>query len=98
MRTIPRGNSSPGVQLSAEEQDLMRTLPRRAPTPSASGLAVGASPHQSTTLGVAPPPKPNVSARIAQQKAPKKASHVWLIVGALVFIGAGIALAFVLVG
>ncbi len=99
MRTIPRGGSNPGVKLSAEEQEQMRTLPRRAPTPSASGLAVGASPHQSTTLGVAPPPKPNVSTRIsAQQKAPKKSSHLWLIIGALLFIGAGVALAFVLVG
>jgi serine/threonine protein kinase len=104
MRTIPRGSSSPGRKLTADEQEQMSTLPRRAPSTSpphasASGLAAGASPHQSTTLGVAPPPKPAPSARIsAQEKAPKKSSHVWLIIGALLFIGAGVALAFVLVG
>ena len=104
MRTIPRGGSNPGVRLSAGEQEQMRTLPRRAPSsvPPAStgGLASGPSPHQSTTLGVAPPPKPAISARIAAQpkSSKKKTSNVWLIIGALLFIGAGVALAFVLVG
>jgi serine/threonine protein kinase len=105
MRTIPRGSSNPGHKLTEDEQAQMRTLPRRAPSSvppaaSASGLSPGAtSPHQSTTLGVAPPPKPLAPARVSSaQTSPKKSSRVWLIVGALLFIGAGIALAFALVG
>ncbi len=109
MRTTPRPPSRPPSNMvppsrsasqSDEEQELMRTIPRSAPSNSASGLAVGAGPHASTKLGVAPPPKPANSARISVQQASpqKKANHLWLIIGALLFIGAGIALAFVLVG
>ncbi len=105
MRTIPRGSSSPGHKLSTEEQQQMRALPRAAsspatPTASASGLAAAASPHQSTTLGVAPPPKQAPPAQFIAEaaRAPKKSSKMWLVIGALLFIGAGVALAFVLVG
>jgi hypothetical protein len=101
MRTIPRGSTSPSNKLSADEQDQLRTLPRRAPSSgsSATGLAANAGPHQSTTLGVPPPPKPNAPLRLAgPDRAPKKASNLWLIIGALLFIAAGIVLAFVLVG
>ncbi len=90
-------------QMTPEQRDAMRTTPRtpaaRSPsTPpanaSASALA-GARPHASTTLGVAPPPK----LVVPRPSAPTtKSSSVWIIVGALLFIGAGVALAFVLVG
>jgi serine/threonine protein kinase len=104
MRTIPRGGSSPGAKLTAAEQEHMRTLPRRAPSSvppanSASGLAApGVSPHQSTTLGIAPPPRSSVPPRIAAPPKAKPGSNVWIILGALLFIAAGIALALVLVG
>ncbi|MFN0248861.1 MAG: protein kinase domain-containing protein [Kofleriaceae bacterium] len=104
MRTVPRSGSSPGRTLTADEHEQMSTLPRRTPPTAPSdaapkNLGAGVSPHQSTTLGVAPPPKPASSARLsAREKAPKKVSSVWLIIGALLFIGAGVALAFVLVG
>jgi hypothetical protein len=50
-----------------------------------------------TTLGVPPPPKRAPSRQLAAT-VPRKRGRGWLILGALLAIGAGIALAIVLVG
>ncbi len=63
--------------------------------PQNSGLAGAAGPiHAATTLGVPPPPKPMPSQRISASKLPApRSNHLWLIIGALLAIGAGVALA-----
>ena len=65
-----------------------------------SGLAGSSgSVHAATTLGVPPPPKQLVSQRLAAAKpATGKGNHLWLILGAILAIAAGIALAIALVG
>jgi len=69
---------------------------------SAAGLARSGQNHAATTLGVAPPPQrfpPTLSgapAALAPKPAPTR--RAWLVVGALLAIGAGIALALVLTG
>jgi serine/threonine-protein kinase len=65
-----------------------------------SGLAgASGSVHAATTLGVPPPPRPAPSQRIAAAKPPAAGSNrVWLIVGAVLAVAAGIVLALVLFG
>lgn len=94
----------PSLAPQEDPVDIMPTAPRRV-----SGLgnaAQGSSPpaanpkgvHGSTRLGVAPPPKlpPTQLVGPAKQKAAVK--NTWLIVGALLALLAGVALAIVLVG
>ncbi|CAN5697778.1 hypothetical protein BH11MYX3_BH11MYX3_07220 [soil metagenome] len=79
--------------------DVMATT-RRPPKqssqpPQNSGLARTSGPiHGATTLGVPPPPKPMPAQRLSGAKLPpRKSNHLWLIVGALLAVGAGVALA-----
>jgi serine/threonine protein kinase len=69
-----------------------------SPEPRAGGLA--SSPGiAATRLGVAPPPKPAASQPRSVVASPaKKSNRIWLVVGALLAVAAGIALALVLVG
>jgi hypothetical protein len=86
----------------------MPTTPRRAPVtdppanqprflPATSHPGLATSPHASTTLGVPPPPRPTPSQRIPIPSAPPPPRRLWLVVGALAAIAAGIVLAIVLV-
>jgi len=66
---------------------------------SAAGLARSGKNLAATTLGVAPPPKLPPSQISPPPPAPTDpARTVWLVLGALLAIGAGIALALVLTG
>ena len=66
------------------------------PATSAPGLAPASQPLVGTTLGVPPPPKVKTRGGLAGPP-PAKSIRIWLILGALVAIGAGIALALALV-
>jgi len=63
-----------------------------------SGLAVGAQPIAETRLGVGLPAKPAPTLPTLVVAPAKKTARVWLLVGALLAIVAGIALALVVVG
>jgi len=68
---------------------------------SAAGLARSGQNYAATTLGVPPPPKLPPSQILPRVRAPepRPASRtMWLVIGALLAIGAGIALALVLTG
>jgi serine/threonine-protein kinase len=68
-------------------------------TPQSSGLAPrGASPLPATALGVGPPAKSGGMPVIPVAPPRPKSNRVWLVLGALLAIAAGIALAIVLFG
>jgi serine/threonine protein kinase len=64
------------------------------PAVSAPGLAAVNQPLAGTTLGVPPPPKVKTSSERAQ---PAKSNRMWLVIGAILAIAAGVALALALV-
>ena len=66
--------------------------PISSPAISAPGLAAANPPLAGTTLGVPPPPKV-----ITRPPPPARSNRLWLVIGALVAIAAGIALALALV-
>ena len=70
------------------------------PSVSAPGLADPAQPIVGTRLGVAPPVKVRTrqDAPPTAQTPAAKTNRVWIIIGALLAIGAGVALALALVG
>jgi serine/threonine-protein kinase len=82
----------------AEPPDEPMRQTRRSHPPPMAGLR-GASPHPSTTLGVPPPP-----ARPRPATAPPRTptaglfaeSKIWLVIGALLVVGAAVALLLVL--
>ncbi|MDQ3296305.1 MAG: protein kinase [Myxococcota bacterium] len=73
------------------------TGPSQSLRTSASGLAQPHVPLSKTKLGVAPAAA-RVSGPQPASTSPPARSHLWLIVGALLAIGAGVVLALVLVG
>jgi len=96
---VPTRQSAPLLGAPAPEEDLLATT-RRSPRASnspvqASGLATGPAPIAATRLGVGAPPKPLQSQRIPVQPKEASASGKWLIIGALLAIVAGVALALV---
>jgi len=62
-----------------------------------AGLAAPNQPMPATKLGVAPPPKVVTRSTDMPTTQPPKSARMWLIIGALLAIGAGIALALALV-
>ncbi len=76
-----------------------RRPPKRSSQPPQNRrLARASNPiHASTTRGVPPPPKPVPSQRSSAANLPtRRTSDIWLIIGALFAIGAGVALAIAL--
>ncbi len=70
------------------------------PASSGSGLAAPNQPLPSTTLGVPPPPKVTTRNNIVAPTAPAtaiKTNRLWIVIGALIAIAAGIVLALALV-
>jgi serine/threonine protein kinase len=85
---------------SGESQAPPNVPSSQPPSVSASGLAAQGQPIVGTRLGVPPPPVAVAAKAVTRTDvAPKPASshRVWIIVGALVAIGAGVALALALV-
>jgi serine/threonine protein kinase len=107
--SLPTRRSNPSIKTPPdplpaavdEEAELMATTKRPPKRPSqSSGLAGTSGPiHGATKLGVPPPPaKPVQSARMLAVQPPKESAgnRTWLIIGAVLVIAAGIALALVL--
>jgi len=96
---LPAHTSNPGIPAKSTHG---RGTGRRntggdlLPQTSAPGLAQANQPIAGTTLGVPPPPKVKTRDDRAAP-SPAKSNRIWLIVGALVAIAAGIALALALV-
>ena len=67
------------------------------PATSGAGLAAANQPLPATKIGVAPPPKVVTRGDMVPPARAKPSARLWLIIGALVAIGAGIALALALV-
>ncbi len=92
-RSLPTRPSVPPLPASYDpDADELATT--RRPALATSGLAgPGPAPIAATRLGVPPPPKPVQSQRMPVMAAPPPRSNKWLIVGALLAIAAGVALA-----
>ena len=67
------------------------------PATSSPGLAAANQPLAGTKLGVAPPPQMARSPIKTAAAQPAKSNRMWLLIGALVAIAAGVALALALV-
>jgi hypothetical protein len=63
---------------------------------SSPALRAAAAPGGSTRLGVPPPPVPVSRPPSIAQPQPARENRTWLVVGALLAIAAGVALAIVL--
>ena len=85
------GTSHPGVSSPRPQAS------QPMPASSGSGLAAGPKPHAGTRLGVAPA-KPADRRLLPPEAAVPRSSGLWILLGALLAIAAGIALAFVIVG
>jgi serine/threonine-protein kinase len=80
-----------------------RATVRRAPPPVGAGLARADAVHASTRIGVPPPPAAPPSPITQRQRAvapeaarPPAESKLWLVIGVLLVVGAGVALLLVL--
>jgi eukaryotic-like serine/threonine-protein kinase len=94
---MPRSPSAPPYASNPQQQ---RFISNHTPSPpSSAGLSKNQI-HAQTTLGVPPPPlsipSPMSSGTaLVTAPPPPKTSWVWLVLGACAFIGAGIALALI---
>jgi serine/threonine protein kinase len=87
------GVSQPGARSSSPRPQASQPMPAS----SGSGLAVGPKPHAGTRLGVGPA-IPAERRLPPPEAAVPRSSGLWILLGALLAIAAGIALAFVIVG
>ena len=92
----PLGESSnPGLAQFMAPASPATLPPRPAPASRASdGLRAGNQPLPSTTLGIAPPPKP----RAAIRPAPPRARRTAFLLSALLVVAAAVAIAIALIG
>ena len=92
----PRGGTNPGVPAKSTHGRGTGHSESIPPAPQAAGLAAPGQQHVGTTLGVPPPPKVKTRTEMVAP-APPSSNRIWLAIGALLAIGAGVALALALV-
>jgi len=92
----PPSPSTHGARSGSDSGLIVPPSTPSAPTPPSSGLGLGSA-HPATSLGVGPPVPPS-KPQPSKLATPAKGSRVWIIIGALCAIAAGIAIALVLVG
>jgi hypothetical protein len=99
------GSPQPGVPVNPPSNPARPAQPR---APGTAGLRAPGSPLAETTFGVPPPPvrppdylrRPSVppaNKPIEQPTAQPRSSRTWIVIGALIAIAAGVAIALALV-